>query len=127
MEDILGVKFFDKKRGEGAVITWGKIFEEAELLLVLKNTLQKKFGARDIESIKVCDFLGQISDHPYFYECLISFIQAKFMPVGRLKSKKWVSSKRKALRNKDEILFNGFKNQYQEYLQHKIKNCLDHK
>ncbi len=87
MKDIVGIEFFDKKYGDGAALVWGKLFDERELLQVVGKGLQSRFGAEEIVSIKICQSLVDIADHPYFYECLIRFIQEP-IPTGKNKYKK---------------------------------------
>lgn len=119
MENFIGIEFFDKKYGRGACITRGNIFDRSELLIVVKNGLTR-FGAHDIESIKVCDSLTQISDQPYFYECLIRFIQEP-IPQSKVKYHRWVDKKRRAIKNRNDIYFNGFQKKYHDYLERKAK------
>lgn len=83
MEDIVGIKIKDKIRGVGALITWGRLFDavdETELLEVVKKHVSK-WGINSLESMHVCYSLQEISDQPYFYECLIKFIQEP-IPYG---------------------------------------------
>src|SRR3989339_1246462 len=120
MEDLIGIEFVDKKYEDGAVITWGKIFKETELLEIIKDGLHRRFGAKEIESIKLCNSLVQIADHPYFYECLIRFIQEP-IPSGKNKYKKWVKAKRQDLQNVYDVAFTGFKSHYQDYLERKAQ------
>ncbi|MDP3787698.1 MAG: hypothetical protein Q8Q60_00090 [Candidatus Chromulinivorax sp.] len=125
MENLIGIQFFDQKYGEGGVITWGKVFENDRLLDVVKKCLSNRFGVKDIVSIKICNSLVEISDHPYFYECFILFMQASSMPVKNKSYEKWVQQKRRALYNTDEILFTGFKSRYQDYLKRKASGFSD--
>ena len=123
MEDIVGIKFIDKIEGEGAVITWGRIFDnldDKELLEVVKKRLIR-FGAKNIESIKLCYSLMEIADQPYFYECLIYFIQNP-IPFGDGHAS-WIEKKRKALCSGNDISFLGFKKQYMNYLERR-KNVI---
>src|SRR3990167_1931720 len=123
MEDIVGIKFLDKIQGEGAVITWGRIFDnldDKELLNVVKNRLVR-FGAKDIESIELCYSLMEVANQPYFYECLIYFMQNP-IPFGDGYAS-WVKTKQKALRDGNDISFLGFKKQYMNYLERR-KNVI---
>src|SRR3989339_1670959 len=124
MENIVGIKFTDKIKGEGAVITWGRIFDiidATELLDVVKKRLIK-CGANNIESIELCYSLMEISDQPYFYECLVYFIQNP-IPFGDGYAT-WVKKKRKTLLAGKEISFLGFKKQYVDYLERKTNGFL---
>lgn len=125
MNDIISIKFIDKKHGDGVIITWGRVFKEQELLDVIAKGLKNRFGAKDIISIKLCDSLIEVSNYPYFYECLIPFIQAGSIPLGSKQYKKWVKKKSHALYNKNEMLFTGFKSRYQDYLERKAKGFPD--
>jgi len=123
MEDIVGIKFVDAIAGEGAVITWGRVFhnfDDKELLKVVKKRLIG-FGAKNIESIELCYSLVEIADQPYFYECLAYFIQNP-IPFGDDYAS-WVKAKQKALRDGKEISFLGFKKQYMNYLERR-KNVI---
>jgi hypothetical protein len=124
MKNIIAIEFFDKKYGDGAVIAWGNVFEEKELLPVVAQGLKRRFGAHDIEKIKLCNYLGEIKDHPYFYECLIRFIQEP-IPTGKNNYNRWKIKKRTALNNRQDIYFNGFKSRYQDYLERKAKGFPD--
>lgn len=122
MEDIVGIKIKDKIRGSGALITWGRLFDtvdEAELLGVVKKHLTR-WGIEDLESMSLCYSLTEIADQPYFYECLIKFIQEP-IPYGA-SYEAWKRKKKKALKNGDDIYFTGFMNDYMKYL----KNENDH-
>jgi hypothetical protein len=115
MEDIVGIKFFDKKRGEGAAITWGRLFDvisDKKLLAVVRQALLK-FGVHDLQSIELCYSLMEISDQPYFHEQLAFFIKRPI--IFGITYKKWVRKKRIALQNGREILFTGFKNEQQDF------------
>jgi len=119
MEDIVGIKFKDKIRGEGALITWGRLFDRVdstELLEVVKPHLSS-FGVTELESIELCYSLMEISHFPYFYECLIPFIQEP-IPNG-IKYKTWVKKKQKALKDGHDISFTAFMKNYSDYLERK--------
>lgn len=119
MEDIVGIKFVDKIEGSGAVITWGRLFhpvDDYQLLTVVKKKLAF-YGAKDIQSIELCYALFEISDQPYFYECLSYFIQQP-IPFGN-RYESWVRKKRKALQRGQDIFFLGFEKQYLDYLERK--------
>ena len=122
MEDIVGIKFEDKKMGEGAFLTWGRLFDEvdeSELLDLIKKHLPN-WNINNLESIEVCYSLQEVSDQPYFYECLIKFIQEP-IPYGA-KYKAWKKKKKKALLEGKDIYFMGFMNNYLAYLERNKKN-----
>lgn len=119
MENIVGIKFVDRVEGEGAVITWGRIFDvidDTELLKVVSCKLVD-YGVENLDSIELCYSLMEIADQPYFYETLIRFVQEP-IPFGR-GYEKWKKKKRKALIAGNEIAFMGFKKQYFDYLERK--------
>ena len=64
----------------------------------------------------------EISDQPYFYECLVYFIQNP-IPFGHGYAT-WVKKKRKTLLAGKEISFLGFKKQYVDYLERKTNGFL---
>ncbi len=104
-KDIVAIKFFDKNLGDGACVTWGRVFKEKELLEIIKSQcLQQKFN--DIQSIKHCYSLQEIAEYPYFYERWIYFIQQN-IPY-KYGYKKWVQTKRQALLEGQDIKFTGF-------------------
>jgi hypothetical protein len=112
MENIVGIKFIDKKRGEGAVITWGRLFHPVSdkiLLEIVKKKLPY-FGVHNLESIELSYSLMEISDQPYFHEQLTYFIKRPIKFDS--KHPRWIKRKREALKNGREILFTGFKNEY---------------
>jgi len=117
MDDIVGIKFIDKKMGEGAVITWGRLFDSVdadELLDVVKKKLPN-FGVHNLDSIELCYSLMEISDQPYFHEQLKYFIKRPIFFDN--KYEKWVRKKREALKQGKEILFTGFKNEYMQQIE----------
>jgi len=116
MEDIVGIKIKDKIKGEGALITWGRLFDpvdETELLDVIKAHVAR-WGINDLESISVCYSLKEIADQPYFYESLIRFIQEP-IPYGS-GYESWKRKKKKALKKGEDIYFTGFMSDYLHYL-----------
>lgn len=123
MENIIGIKFFDKIKGEGAVITWGNTFKESELLDIVVRAL-KKNGADDIETIEFCSSLVLVSNFPYFNECLIRFIQEP-VPVDKAEYDQWLNRKRNDLKQGYDMYFTGFKSQYEDYLKRKAKGFPD--
>ena len=119
MENIVGIKVKDKIQGEGAFITWGRLFgtiDEEELLNIVKQHLPK-WGISHLESIELCYSLMEIANQPYFYECLIRFIQEP-IPQG-LKYEAWKRKKIKALKEGNDIYFTGFMKNYADYLERK--------
>jgi len=100
MEDIVGIKIIDKKKGEAAFITWGRLFDtidDTELLNVVKKHFSR-WGITELESIELCYSLVEIAYMPYFYECLIRFIQEP-IPFGP-KYDAWKKKKIKASVNR---------------------------
>lgn len=119
MENIVGIKFVDKQRGEGAVITWGRLFDsvdDTELLEVVKKKLPS-FGVYDLEDIEISYSLMEISDQPYFYEQLAYFIKRPVYFGNDYD--KWKRKKREVLKKGCEILFTGFKNDYSDGIERK--------
>jgi hypothetical protein len=119
MEDIVGIKIKDKKCGEGAFITWGRLFhviDDKELLEVIKKHMGR-WGITELESIELCYSLMEIAHMPYFYECLIRFIQEP-IPYGP-KYEAWKKKKIKALKDGHDIYFTGFMKNYLDYLERK--------
>ncbi len=117
MENVVGIKFIDKKRGEGAVITWGRLFDTVnadELLKVITKKLPD-FGVHNLESIELSYSLMEISDQPYFHEQLTFFIKRPI--IFNTKHSRWIKRRREALKNGREILFTGFKNEYINHLE----------
>ena len=74
LKDIIAIKFIDNKLGEGACITWGRVFKKEELLDIIKTQCAKK-GFKNITSIEHCGSLQSISKYPCFYEQWIYFVQ----------------------------------------------------
>lgn len=117
MDDIVGIKFFDKNKGEGAIITWGRLFHPVSdkiLLEVVKKKLPD-FGVHNLKSIELSYSLMEISDQPYFHEQLTYFIKRPIF--FNKKYPRWVKRRREALKNGREILFTGFKNEHLNYLE----------
>jgi len=102
IKDIIGIKFFDKKLGKGACITWGRIFNDQELLKVVQEQCVKQ-GFENIESMNICYSLQEIARYPYFYESWIYFVQQD-IPY-KYSYKKWKEEKQKALCMGKEIKF----------------------
>jgi len=54
---------------------------------------------------ELCDSLGEVSDHEYFYEALLAF-GWRPIPFGS-RNKAWKTKKRREILNGDEIYFLG--------------------
>ncbi len=125
MEKIIGIKLIDKDLGDGSIITWGNLLKNDETLLYhVEQCSHRRFGITLSERMEFCESLTEIKDHPYFYECLIRFIQEP-IPTENKKYEKWTNQKRKALKNRQDIYFTGFKSRYQDYLERKAKGFPD--
>jgi len=75
MDDVVGIRVVDDKRGEFGVLSWGRVFGAVD-----ENTLRDKvvaalegMGVGAITAAEVCNDLGELQDFEYFYEGLISF------------------------------------------------------
>lgn len=104
LKDIIGIKLFDKKMGQAACITWGRVYKEEELLELIKVQFIQ-YGFENIESIEPCYSLQEITIYPYFYEQWIYFIQ-KRIPY-KTGYKIWLQEKRRALLGGQDIKFVG--------------------
>lgn len=119
MEDIVGIRIKDSIKGEGAFITWGRLFDavdDTKLLNIIKDQASL-WGIYHLETIELCYSLQEIADQPYFHECLIKFIQEP-IPYGEGYDL-WKSKKKRALKKGKDIYFTGFMNDYKDYLKRK--------
>lgn len=124
MEKIVGITFLDKKHGQGALITWGNLFQDETLLFHVERCLGRRFGVELDERMEYASSLTCIADEPYFYESLIRFIQEP-VPSSIIKYNRWLKAKRKAIKNRKDIYITGFKSRYCNYLERKAQGFLD--
>jgi|SRR3989339_1183899 len=104
LKDIIAIKFVDKKLGQGACLTWGRVFTEKELLEIIKKECFKQ-GFENLASIQFCYSLQDIAKYPYFYERWIYFVRQN-IPY-KYGYKKWVNIKKQALLEGQDIKFTG--------------------
>ena len=74
LKDVIGIKFSDKKMGQAACITWGRVYKEEKLLELIK-TRCAQYCFKNIELIEVCYSLQEIAAYQNFYEGWVYFIQ----------------------------------------------------
>jgi hypothetical protein len=75
MEDVVAIKLRDRKRGEWAVVTWGRVYDavdETPLLDAIRR-VAPQIGFPDLEHAEVCYHLGDVRDYQYFHEALLAF------------------------------------------------------
>lgn len=75
MEDVVAVKVRDRKRGEWALVTWGRVYDavdETPLLDALRR-IAPRLGFAALEDVTVCYHLGEVREYQYFYEALLNF------------------------------------------------------
>jgi hypothetical protein len=75
VEDVVAVKLRDRKRGDWAVVTWGRVYDpvdEKPLLDALRR-VAPRMGFPDLEQLEVCYHLGEVREYQYFHEALLDF------------------------------------------------------
>jgi hypothetical protein len=108
MEEIVGILVNDKKRGDVAFLTWGRVFDRVDsksLVRALVNGL-RKFGIGEEASITVCQSLKEIASAEYFYEGLLSLAQ-KRVPYGKRSYPVWKCKMQRAINGGKEIYLVG--------------------
>lgn len=110
MEHLVGIKIKDKLLGEVGFITWGRLFHPVDEKPLLDAVAMHaaKFGIFHLEDIALCNTLLEVSSLPYFYEALFEFSQ-KTIPDSK-KYKAWCATKRKKIKQGEEIYFLGLNN-----------------
>ena len=109
MEDIIAIKVLDKKKGEAAFLTWGRVFDRvdpAHIEKVLTRFLPK-YGLNDVAKVTVCWSLKDVASYPYFFEKLV-FFAWKPIPFGK-RYKSWAFKMKRAISSGKEIYFLGIK------------------
>ena len=104
IKDIIGVKFFDKKMGQAACITWGRVYTE-ETLIKLIETQCVQYGFKNIELIEICYSLQEIVVYHNFYERWAYFAQEKIPYKNDYKT--WLKKKQRAILEGQDIKFLG--------------------
>lgn len=108
MEDIVGIKVVDKKKGAVAFLTWGRVFDRVD-----PGPLEKAvgmalsgFGFKNVKSVKVCHSLQDVADYTYFHEGLVA-MSWKPIPFGKKTYKSWIIRMRRAIPQGKEIYYLG--------------------
>ena len=75
VEDVVGIRIVDAKRGERALLSWGRIFDRVDpnQLLTRIRSILPGMGYHDVVELTLCDELSELRDFGYFYEGLIHF------------------------------------------------------
>jgi|SRR6266850_1197486 len=101
MDDIVAIRVSDKKKGNVAFLTWGRVFDSTDpqpLKNAVASAVAKRFGLRDIVSIEICESLQDVTRHKYFFEALIA-VSSKPIPYGRRTYKPWAAKMRREIKN----------------------------
>jgi hypothetical protein len=90
LEDVIGIRFFDRQRGEHGILSWGRLHDPVDDTVLLERirALLLAMGFHDIQEIAICDELGELSAFKYFFEGLLVF--SAQMPA-RLRDRSWLS------------------------------------
>jgi hypothetical protein len=75
VEDVVGIKVRDKKRGWMGLMTWGRLWDPVdatELLRVVKRHFTT-CGIDEADEVEVCWSLRDLSSAEYFYEAILHF------------------------------------------------------
>ncbi len=108
MEDVVAVRVRLRGGGSRYFLTWGRLFDPVDptqLEDAVREHLDKfDLGGKPV-SVKVCSTLQEAAAQPYFFEALWWFGQQK-VPYGP-GYKRWVSSKRRRLKDGDELRYLG--------------------
>jgi hypothetical protein len=78
MDDVVGIRIVDAKRGEVGLLSWGRIHGALDSgpLLERIGTLLPSMGFRDVTELSLCGELAELRDFQYFYEGIVSFSAA---------------------------------------------------
>ncbi|MBV8082405.1 MAG: hypothetical protein JO293_05875 [Candidatus Eremiobacteraeota bacterium] len=107
MEDIVAIKAVDKDGKAVAFMTWGRLFDRIDDTELLQSVRATRFVGHPMKRFALCDSLGQVAKHRYFYEALAYFASEK-IPFGQ-RYRSWQARKRRALEAGREIWFLGRK------------------
>lgn len=112
MDDIIAIKVKDKKCGNVAFLTWGRIFDRLDTSAICRHVgrAAAQFGVAQIKSITVCDSLQEVAHYPYFFEALIR-ISWQPAPFGKA-YKTWVTRKKAEIKAGKAVYFLGRSRKY---------------
>jgi hypothetical protein len=107
MEDVIAIEVTDRKRGQAAFMTWGRIIDpiDTDKTIASLTPVFAKAGFLDVVDVNVCENLGMASGYPYFYEGIIHFASKK-IPYGR-GYKAWEERTRLAMLRGKDVYFLG--------------------
>jgi hypothetical protein len=75
MDDVVGIKVRDAKRGWVGFMTWGRLWDpvdDTELLKAVRAHLHT-FGIEQPEELELCSSLRELRTADFFYEAIINF------------------------------------------------------
>jgi hypothetical protein len=107
MEDVVGIKVRDAKRGWVGFMTWGRLWDpidDAELLSAIRAHLHT-FGVEQPEVVALCSSLRELRSATYFYEALVYFSWNR--PSFGDEYAAWQNERRNQLEQGREIYFLG--------------------
>jgi len=108
MEDVVAIKITDRKKGQVAFLTWGRVFDRTDPKPLEKAVANgvKHFGFVNVISIAVCDSLQEVRACEYFFEGLIAI---SWRPIRFKKNtyKPWAEKMRKSIARGKELYFLG--------------------
>ncbi len=109
MEDIIAIKVLDKKKGEAAFLTWGRVLDRVDPAPMEKMLAKflPKYGLNNVIKVSVCWSLKDVASYPYFFEKLVFFAWNP-IPFGK-RYKSWASRMKRAISAGEEIYFLGVK------------------
>jgi hypothetical protein len=90
LEDVIGIRFFDRQRGDCGILSWGRLHDPVDgtVLLGRIRALLPAMGFHDIQEIAICEELGELSAFKYFFEGLLVF--SAEVPT-RMRDRSWMA------------------------------------
>ena len=108
MDDVIAIRVRDSKRRNFFFVTWGRVFHAIDSGPI-ENVVRcnaSKFGITKVNSVSVCDNLGEASSAHYFYEALLHMSREK-IPFGKRTYEPWRKKMAKRLTSGKELYFCG--------------------
>lgn len=107
MEDVVGILVNDKKRGQIAFLTWGRVFDPVDSKPLVRAVASglSKFGIENA-TITVCHSLKDVASAEYFFEGLLKLGQ-KRIPYGKQSYPVWMRKMQRAITRGREIYLIG--------------------
>jgi hypothetical protein len=107
MDDVIGVRVRDAKRGWVGFVTYGRLWDRVDPAneLAAISAHFSTFGIKEPVDVRLCDSLQELASAKYFYEALLTFAWQP-VPFGP-GYEAWRAEMRSAVENGKHIFYVG--------------------